>query len=105
MNLNMFNKALELLSSDVDADIQLQTVRVLLFVAIRGSCTQKDVEIELQTNNASTSRNVSYWTDRRFDKKPGMGFIIRVEDANDRRFKVLTLTKKGQAFIEKLKGV
>lgn len=105
MNIIQFNRALELLSSDVDADIQLQTVRALLFVAMRGSCTQKDVELELQTNNASASRNVSYWTDRRFDRKPGMGFIMRVEDDNDRRFKVLTLTKKGQAFIEKLKGV
>ena len=105
MNIVMFNRALELIASEVDADIQIQTVRAFLFVAMRGSCTQKDVEMELQTNNASASRNVSYWTDRRFDRKPGMGFIMRVEDAHDRRFKVLTLTKKGLAFVEKLKGV
>lgn len=97
--LNLLDK----ISNDVDPDIQLTTLRTFLFVASRGTCTQKDVEHYLQTNNASTSRNVSYWTDRRFDRTPGMDFIKREEDDYDRRMRNLTLTKKGQTFYNRIK--
>jgi DNA-binding MarR family transcriptional regulator len=95
----------DFLSEEVDSELQLQTLRVFLFVAHRGSCTQKDLEIGLRITNGSASRNVSYWTDLRFDKRPGKGFIIRIEDPVDRRFKVLTLTKSGRDFLERLKQV
>ena len=32
-----------------------------------------------------------------------MGFVQRVEDQTDRRMKSLSLTKKGQAFYDKLR--
>lgn len=94
---------LEKIADDVDPDIQLTTLRAFLFIASRGKCTQKDVELHLKTNNASASRNVSYWTDRKFDRSPGMDFVKREEDDYDRRMRNLTLTKKGQNFYSKLK--
>jgi len=105
MNVITLARAMDVLAAEVDPDIQVQTVRALLVVVVRGSCTQKEVETELGSTNASTSRNISYWTEMRFDKKPGMGFIMRLEDPQDRRYKMLTLTKKGQAFIEKIREV
>lgn len=95
----------DFLSDEVDQELQLQTLRVFLFVAHRGSCTQKELELGLQITNGSASRNVSYWTDLRFDKKPGKGFIMRVEDPQDRRYKILTLTKSGREFWERFKAV
>lgn len=105
MDLNLMMRACEVIATEIDPDIQVSTLRAFLFVASRGSCTQKDVEQELKTTNATTSRSISYWTDLRADRKPGMNFILRLEDPNDRRFKILTLTKKGQAFLEKLRKV
>lgn len=93
------------LLAEVDTELQLQTLRCFLFVAARGTCSQKDLELSLGLTNASASRNISYWTDRRFDRKPGKGFIERVEDDYDRRFKTLTLTKKGKDFLAKLREI
>jgi DNA-binding MarR family transcriptional regulator len=45
---------------------------------------------------------VSYWTDRRYDRQEGLGFIDRVEGDHDRRFKELTLSTKGKQFYKKL---
>lgn len=105
MNPNALIKACDFIAEEVDTELQLQTLRCLLFVASRGTCSQKDLEKSLGMTNASASRNISYWTNRRFDRKPGMGFIDRVEDEYDRRFKSLTLTKQGKAFVNKLREI
>lgn len=103
MHPNTIIDICDLLAKDVDSELQLQTLRCFLFVASRGTCSQRDLEISLKLTNASASRNISYWTDRRFDRRPGKDFIERVEDEYDRRFKVLTLTKKGKEFLNKLR--
>lgn len=103
MDTYLLDNALSKVSDLVDAELQLQTLRCFLFVAHRGSCTQKDVENALKLSNASASRNISYWTERRFDRKDGKGFIMRVDDPHDRRFRVLTLTKKGRDFFNLLR--
>ena len=95
---------MEFIADEVHPDVQVSTLRSFLFVATRGTCTQKEVEMHLKTTNGSASRNVSYWTDLKFDRSKGMGFIHRIEDPTDRRMKSLSLTKKGQAFYDKLRG-
>ena len=77
-------------------DIPLQTLRTFCFVASKGSCTQQEVEQHLDLSNSSTSRNISYWTERRFDRKPGLGLLRREEDDYDRRHRVISLTPKGR---------
>jgi DNA-binding MarR family transcriptional regulator len=83
----------------------VNTLLTFLFVAERGTCTQGDVEAELGISTAGTSRNVSYWTDRRFDRTEGMGFIERVQDDYDRRIRNLSLTTKGKSFYKRLMEV
>ena len=102
MNTIHLANVVEFLRNEIDQDLQLNTLQAFLFVGQRGSCTQKELEDALGGSNASASRNVAYWTDRRFDRKPGMDFIRREEDDYDRRFKRLTLTRKGAAFWKKL---
>jgi DNA-binding MarR family transcriptional regulator len=103
MDINEFARGLELFRS-VDSEMGVQTMLCFLFVAQRGTVSQKDVEVSLGVTNAGASRNISYWTDRRFDRRPGKGFIERVEDDYDRRFRTLSLTPKGRAFYERLRG-
>ena len=104
MDTFLLDKVLEELD-EIDEGIQIKTLRAFLFVAHRGSCNQKDVEKALKFTNASASRNISYWTDVTFDRRQGQGFIIRLEDPSDRRFKILTLTKKGKEFYQKLRSI
>ena len=94
---------LEWISLETVEEIQLNTLRTFLFVASRGKVGQKEIEQSLGASGASASRNIAYWTKRRFDKKPGLDFLARVEDENDRRNNVIMLTKKGEAFYERLK--
>lgn len=103
MDTHILDKGLEAFA-EVDPELQLQTIRVFLFVAHRSPCNQKDIEFALGMTNSSCSRNVSYWTDRRFDRKPGKGFIARVEDPADHRYKLLTLTKRGRDFLDQLRS-
>jgi DNA-binding MarR family transcriptional regulator len=98
-----FLNILDLLAKEVSPELQIQTLRTFLFIASRGECTQKDVEHNLNLTGGSVSRNVSYWTERRYDREKGMGFIDRVEDDYDRRLRKLTLSKEGQKFYNKLK--
>ncbi len=103
MDTALLEKNLIWLSKELEPELQLSTLRVFLYIASRGKCTQNEVEQELGQSNATASRNVSFWTDRRADRKPGKGFVLRTEDDYDRRYKNLTLTKKGQNFYQKLK--
>lgn len=102
MQVHQLTRALELIAKRVSGEASLTTVLTFLFVAQRGKCTQKDVELELKISNASASRNVSYWTDRRYDRQEGMKFIERVENDFDRRFRELTLTPMGKKFYNEL---
>jgi DNA-binding MarR family transcriptional regulator len=95
-------RALELIAQEVSGEVQVTTLLTLLFVAERGNCTQKDVEEGLKLTNATTSRNVSYWTDRRYDRAEGMNFIDRVPDDHDRRIRNLSLTPRGKLFHKRL---
>jgi DNA-binding MarR family transcriptional regulator len=94
---------LDWVSEEVSAEMTVLALRTFLYVATRGTCTQKDLEKHMGVANATASRNVSYWTDRRFDRQPGVGFIDREEDDYDRRIRNLRLNAKGKAFYEKLR--
>jgi DNA-binding MarR family transcriptional regulator len=87
---------LETIAEQTNEVVPLQTLRTFAFVASKGSCIQQDVEQHLKLSNSSTSRNISYWTERRFDSKPGLGLLRREEDDYDRRHRVISLTPKGR---------
>ena len=89
--------------ADINPEMQLNTLLTFLFVAQRGSCNQKDLEVALGLSNATASRNVSYWTDSKRYGVDGVGFIDRVEDPQDRRYKLLTLSAKGRKFYQKIR--
>jgi DNA-binding MarR family transcriptional regulator len=88
--------------ADIDPEMQIATMLTFLYVARRGTCFQKDIELELGLSNAAASRNVAYWSDFKIRDVPGYGFISREEDPMDRRYKRLTLTDKGKAFYQRI---
>jgi DNA-binding MarR family transcriptional regulator len=90
--VNLLSAISELTSKDVP----LQTLRTFVYIVSKGSCIQQEVESHLELTNSSTSRNVAYWSEKRFDKKPGPGLLRREEDDEDRRHRVISLTPKGR---------
>ena len=104
MDTNALTRALEKFA-EIDYEMQLPAMLAFLFVAHRGKVSQRILEDNLKMSNSAASRNVSYWTDRRFDRKPGVGFIQREEDDHDRRLKNLMLTPSGQKFFDELRGM
>jgi DNA-binding MarR family transcriptional regulator len=90
--------------TEIDPGMTMTQMLTYLYIARRGMATQRDIEVELGLSNASASRNVSYWTDMKVWGKPGQGFIERYEDPQDRRYKVVRLTKKGREFYDRLTG-
>jgi DNA-binding MarR family transcriptional regulator len=88
----------------ISPDMQISTLLTFLYVARRGRCYQKDIEIELGLSNAAASRNISYWTDQKYYGRPGFGLLRREEDPRDRRNKMIVLTDKGRAFYESMRG-
>lgn len=104
LNMNSVARVLEAFTEEVGTDVQVTAIMTFLMIAQRGACNQKDIEHDLGISNAAASRNVSYWSDVRFDKKPGLDFIQRTEDKSDRRHKIISLNSKGRAFMERIKN-
>ena len=90
---------------ELDPNMGAQIMLVFLTIARHGTCTQRDLSLELGMTEGSASRAVAYWSDTRFDKQDGMDMIERFEDPRDRRYKMLRLNAKGRLFYEKLKAI
>ena len=101
----VFLNIIKEIGDDTTHEMTLLAMRTFFFIAARGCCIQRDVEEYLQVSGATASRNVSYWTDRKFDRSEGFGFIQRVENVYDRRQRDLSLTKKGKVFYAKFQGM
>ena len=103
MIMPSFLNLLETIGTEVSGELPLITLRTFLFVGSRGQVSQKEVEEHLNCSNAAASRNISYWTDRRFDRNPGMDMMVREVDDYDRRVKVVKLNRKGREFYERIR--
>ncbi len=102
MDMIKFNREVDVFK-ELDPEMQLITLQVFLYVASRGICTQKDLEIGLGLTNGTASRNVSYWADMKRYRVEGMGLIKREEDPKDRRYKLLSLTPAGKEFYDRIR--
>lgn len=90
---------------DLDPNIGAQIMLVFLTIARRGTASQRDLGLELGMTEGSASRAVAYWSDIRFDKKPGMDMIDRFEDPRDRRISLIRLNDKGRAFYKRIQAI
>jgi DNA-binding MarR family transcriptional regulator len=103
MDTHALTRQLETFAS-LDPEMQIPAMLAFLYIAHLGRCSQKDLEVALGFSNAAASRNVSYWTHRRFDRRPGHDMVERHEDPFDRRLKALALNNRGKMFFAKLRG-
>ena len=91
---------------EIDSEITLPTILAFLHVNERDkqSGNQAYVEEKLSMTNATTSRALNYWSEYKRPRVKGEDMLLSIPDPEDRRYRRITLTRKGLDFIEKLKG-
>ena len=85
-----------------DKKLPLNAALILAYISAHEPCLKQDVETALEISVASGSRNTDYLSDNHRLQKPGLGFIHKEENPDDRRQSVLTLTNTGRDFIHQL---
>ncbi len=76
-------------------DLSLPRVVALMFLDRQGTASISDISNYLNLSLGNTSSIV--------DQLVCSGYVTRTEDPHDRRLKVVTLTTKGQAFVQEVK--
>jgi DNA-binding MarR family transcriptional regulator len=105
-NLTKLLDALEAVRK-VDSEMPIQTLHTLLLIAASGEegLMQHELGPKLGLSKAAASRNVSLLSKFKGPNEPGPDFIEAEEVPENRRFKRLRLTSKGERFVDKLKGL
>ena len=90
----------------VDPDITLPSMLAFMYVNERDaqSGNQNYVERRLNMTNATTSRAIAHWAEFKRPRVEGLNMVVSIPDPEDRRFKLITLTRKGLDFIEKIRS-
>lgn len=90
----------------IDADITLPSMLALMYINERDgqSGNQKYAEDQLGMSNATTSRAIAHWLQFKRPRVEGHDMLTSIPDPEDRRYKLITLTRKGLDFIDKLRG-
>lgn len=88
----------------IDPNIGAQTVSVLLTVAQNdGKLMVSDLERLCELTRESASRNLTLLSGRKLkDGRHGYGFVEHRENDQDRRVKILYLTRSGQQMVNEI---
>jgi DNA-binding MarR family transcriptional regulator len=93
--------AVEVFRKECRSDIGSPTISCFLQIAIRREIPMFDLIQLLDVSNAAVSRNVAL-LGQGSPKEPGMGLVEAYEDAYFRRRKIVRITQKGSALMEKV---
>ena len=86
-----------------DPDTTITQLQCLLEVYLNpGELRVSDISVRCGVTSPSTTRCVDLYSDIGFKKKEGKGWLKRIPDPEDRRFKLITMTAKGTRFIDGL---
>lgn len=96
-------QALETLR-DIDADMPVTMGLSLLLIARNEGLSLKELANKAGVGMASASRYVAAFGKPGKPGGKGLGLVTAVEDPEERRKKIITLTPKGKTFINKLVG-
>jgi len=97
-------RALRLIQTQ-DERMQAQTVLVLSIIAEFGPMRMSQVRDDAGISQASVSRNCAALGKIHRKGAPGLGLIKAEEDPMDRKHKIVSLTPKGEAFIDTLRDI
>lgn len=89
----------------VDPEITLPAMLTFLYYVEKDgmSGNQFSVTQRLDMSDATASRSTSHWLEWKRPKVRGLSMLESVPDPNDRRYKLITLTRKGLEFADKIR--
>lgn len=90
---------------EVDQEMTLAAMLTFLYAVERDGQTgnQREIDLRLDMTGATASRSISHFLDYKRPRVPGLGMLESIPDPEDRRYKMITLTRKGLTFTENLK--
>lgn len=98
--LRKFHRALKK-CHELDSDITVSQMLVLLNTAFANT-TIAQLASDLNCSQPAITRTVDIWAEYGRGPKMGREMINRVQDPNDRRSRILSLTEKGRTFLRSL---
>jgi len=89
----------------VDPDITLPSMLAFLYYVERDgqSGNQYEIEQRLDMSGATASRATAHWLEYKRPRHPGMNMAESIPDPEDRRYKMITLNRRGLEFVETIK--
>lgn len=89
----------------VDPDITLPSMLAFLYyVEADGQAgNQYQMEQRLNMSGATASRSTSHWLRWKRPRHPGLDMLESQPDPEDRRYRMITLNRRGLAFAQKIK--
>lgn len=88
----------------IDPDITLPSMLTFLYYIERDgqAANQYAVEQRLDMSGATASRATAHWLKWKRPRHPGLDMLESIPDPEDRRYKMITLNRRGLEFAEKL---
>ena len=89
----------------VDPDITLPSMLAFLYAVERDgqSGNQFEIDSRLNMSGATASRAIAHWLKYKRSKVPGLDMLESIPDPEDRRYKMVTLNRRGLIFSERIK--
>jgi DNA-binding MarR family transcriptional regulator len=89
----------------VDPDITLPSMLAFLYYVEKDAQAgnQNAMEQRLEMSTATASRATSHWLKWKRPRVEGLDMMDSIPDPEDRRYKMITLTRKGLTFAEAIK--
>lgn len=89
----------------IDPDITLPSMLAFLYYVEKDgeAGNQASMEKRLDMSTATASRATSHWLQWKRPKYAGLNMVESIPDPEDRRFKMITLNRRGVEFAEKIK--
>lgn len=90
---------------DLDPDMPMNQVVCFTWIALNEGRTQVEMRQDLQMASSTSSRSLAALSNVHRLGKPGLGIVEWVENPEDRRAKLLYISDKGKAVLNKLTGM
>lgn len=87
---------------EAHSEMPMQTAHCLLCVAIRPGLTMQELGAMTNLSQSATSRNMQLLGEWARPTKPGLRLVEALDDSIDTRRKIMFLTPKGKALMEKI---
>ena len=89
----------------IDPEITLPSMLTFLYYVERDgeAGNQASVNHRLDMSDATASRSTSHWLEWKRPKVRGHQMLESIPDPEDRRYRMITLTRKGLEFAEKIR--